>query len=267
MIIRSAVLAMGFALASFVAVIMGGGASAQTCPGEGPRLGSSRMITLDTTGGGAYGTLQYPESFDLNAHELVLTFDDGPSPDYTRQVLAVLDKHCVKAVFFLVGLYADRHRDLVVEIAQHGHTIATHTQTHRLLHRLSYEEGLLEVERGFGAARRALEGSGYEDALAPMFRFPGLNHTRALRETLAARDIGVISCDIGTDDWRAISPDEFYRRALRNIEARGSGIVIMHDTHFRTASKLDDLLSELSRRGYTSVGVTVSPASARPGTH
>ncbi|WP_019962396.1 polysaccharide deacetylase family protein [Woodsholea maritima] len=258
---------LALALASACWAMISAGAQAQSCPGEGPRLGSSRMITLDTTGGGAYGTLQYPHSFDLNAHELVLTFDDGPSPDYTRQVLEVLDKHCVKAVFFLVGLYVDRHPDIVVEIARHGHTIATHTQTHRLLHRLSDEEGLLEIERGFAAARRALAGSGYEDALAPMFRFPGLNHTRALRETLAERDIAVISCDLGTDDWRSISPDEFYRRALRNIEARGSGIVIMHDTHFRTASKLDELLSELARRGYTSVGVRVSPQSHAPDTH
>ena len=217
-------------------------------PGQ---LGTARTIAVETIGGAEFGTLQYSQTLDLAHKEIVFSFDDGPNPDHTPLILDILDVHCVKATFFLVGRYVDRQPDLVREIARRGHTLASHTYTHPLLHRLSLANALVEIERGQTAIDTALMGTGYH--AAPFFRFPGLNHTSALRAKLAQRDIAVMSCDFGADDWRRISADEVYRRSLRNIESRGSGMIIMHDTQARTVEALPRLLETLAERGYTAV--------------
>lgn len=69
-----------------------------------------------------------------------LTFDDGPHPLHTPQVLEILGRHGVKASFFLVGEYALRAPELVRRIAQEGHCVASHTFSHRELPALSRDE-------------------------------------------------------------------------------------------------------------------------------
>lgn len=60
----------------------------------------------------------------------LLTIDDGPHPQHTPAILDILDEHCLKAVFFLIGERAARHPELVREIVARGHEIGNHTQTH-----------------------------------------------------------------------------------------------------------------------------------------
>lgn len=64
-----------------------------------------------------------------SSHAL-LTIDDGPHPQHTPAILNILDRHGMKAVFFLIGDRAARHPELVREIAARGHEIGNHTQTH-----------------------------------------------------------------------------------------------------------------------------------------
>lgn len=62
--------------------------------------------------------------------QLLLTIDDGPHPEHTPAILDLLDQHCIKAVFFLIGERAARHPELVREIIARGHEVGNHTQTH-----------------------------------------------------------------------------------------------------------------------------------------
>lgn len=241
---------------SFLTVLLiasGLGASALAqCPGDQSVLGTARIIEIDASAGLEIGTLQYPETLPLAEGELVFTFDDGPNPIHTPAILAALDAHCVKATFFLVGRFAERYPDLVREIHRRGHTIAHHTWSHPILSAVSHERAVREIERGEAAINGALaeiEGA----RAARFFRFPGLNHTRALRRHLAEEGVAVMSCDIGTDDWRGISAARIHAVALANIEARGSGVIIMHDTNGRTATALPHLLDSLAERGYRAV--------------
>jgi peptidoglycan/xylan/chitin deacetylase (PgdA/CDA1 family) len=64
------------------------------------------------------------------SNHALLTIDDGPHPQHTPAILDILDRHGLKAVFFLVGERAARHPDLVREIIARGHEIGNHTQTH-----------------------------------------------------------------------------------------------------------------------------------------
>lgn len=62
--------------------------------------------------------------------QVLLTIDDGPHPEHTSAILDILDRHGIKALFFLVGERAAQHPDLVQEIMARGHEIGNHTQTH-----------------------------------------------------------------------------------------------------------------------------------------
>lgn len=246
----AALLALGTAL------LAGLPARAETpCSGapSGKTLGPARIIEVETQGGGAYGTLQYARSLDLAEKEILFTFDDGPDPVVTPQILDTLDRHCLKATFFFTGLRAERYPELVREVWRRGHTIATHTYSHpNNLRRFAPSYARAQITRGQEAIAAALQGAEdtKEAELAPFFRFPGLNDSARLKAWLAAQDIAVFSCDFGSDDWRRISAWSVYKRTMRNAAYMGRGIVILHDTKTRTASALPMILDELARRGF-----------------
>jgi len=86
--------------------------------------------------------------------------------------------------------------------------------------------------------------------VAPFFRFPYLASTAALRRQLAARGIVVIDADIDSKDYFQSTPDQVRKRTMARIEQRGSGIILMHDIHPRTAQMLPALLADLKAKGY-----------------
>lgn len=201
----------------------------------------------------SYGTMQYARTVDLETKEVVLTFDDGPDPDVTPSILDTLDKFCVKATFFFTGHRAERYPHLVREAALRGHTIASHSYSHPSnLRRLSWNRATRQITRGISEIQAALDGAPETAQInvAPFFRFPGLNHSSALRGWLAAQNISTFSCDVGTDDWRRISSRAVVYRAVRNIRSKSGGIVIFHDTKPRTAAALPFVLNQIRDEGY-----------------
>lgn len=76
-----------------------------------------------------------------------ITFDDGPTPDVTEQILEVLDKYSVKASFFCCGQNADANPELLKKIADEGHTIGYHSYSHKDILKTKPSEWLADVER------------------------------------------------------------------------------------------------------------------------
>ena len=68
--------------------------------------------------------------------KIALTFDDGPHPRYTPQILDILDKYGIKATFFAIGINADRYPDAMAMVISRGHEIGNHTYTHPHVDRL-----------------------------------------------------------------------------------------------------------------------------------
>ena len=83
-----------------------GPASAADCPGNPDALGTSRTLVVDPREHPRIGTMQYGETLPLQDHEVVLTFDDGPLPHNSNQILDILAAQCVKATFFTIGRMA-----------------------------------------------------------------------------------------------------------------------------------------------------------------
>jgi peptidoglycan/xylan/chitin deacetylase (PgdA/CDA1 family) len=73
------------------------------CPGHPGALGTSRVLALDPGQYPRVGHMQYPDTLPLNDKEVVLTFDDGPVPPYSNEILDILASQCVKATYFMVG--------------------------------------------------------------------------------------------------------------------------------------------------------------------
>ena len=85
---------------------------------------------------------------------VALTFDDGPTEIYTPQILAILKKYNIKATFFMVGMNAKNHPDIVKQVANDGHAIDSHSLTHPLLTKLNDKqlhniEGIQKKGLGF----------------------------------------------------------------------------------------------------------------------
>jgi peptidoglycan-N-acetylglucosamine deacetylase len=240
-----------------------GWAQAAECPGHPGALGVSRTIVLNPAEHPKLGTLQYDESLPLNDHEVVLTFDDGPLPPYTSRVLDTLAAECVKATFFLVGRMALGYPQVVRREYNEGHTIAGHSQNHPFTFaKMSVDDAAKEIEDGFDSLRTVL---GDPKAVAPFFRIPGLLRQDSVEQYLAQHGYATWSLDFLADDWTHISAKEITRRALQRIEARGRGILLLHDIQPATALALPTILAELKARGYKIVHVV--PATLdRPAT-
>jgi peptidoglycan-N-acetylglucosamine deacetylase len=251
-------IAASFLLASLIGA--GAAVGAECPPGA---LGVSRTIVVDPSEHARLGAFQYSESLPLRDREIVLTFDDGPLPPYTNRILDQLASECVKATFFMVGRMVRAYPSAVQRIYNEGHTIANHSQTHPFtFHRMSVDQASHEIEGGFESLRSVL---GDPKAIAPFFRIPGLLRQNSVEQYLAAHNYMTWSVDFAADDWTRISGQEVARRAVSRMEARGKGILLLHDIQPATALAFPEILRELKARGFKIVHVV--PATAdRPKT-
>lgn len=235
-------------------------ACAQDCPGSPDVLGTSRVLEVDPAEVKQVGLMQYPQTLPLADKEVVLTFDDGPLPRYSNQVLDILSAQCVKVTYFLVGEMARTYPAVVRRIYESGHTIGTHSEDHPPhFQKLPIEKVREEIDDGIADVAAAI---GDPQGLAPFFRIPGLARTDAIDEELAARHLIVFSSDTVADDWhRRIRPREIVRRAMTRLQARGRGILLLHDIHASTVAALPELLKQLKEAGFRVVHVVPAPVN------
>lgn len=208
------------------------------------KLGVSRVAEVDTTGGGQYGE-QYPPTKLLEKGEVVITFDDGPHPAYTRQILAALAEQCTKATFFQVGQMIKNFPDLAKEVQSEGHTVGTHTWSHRNMGAISLDRAKSQIESTINLAEATLP-----EGVAPFFRFPYLSDPKRVRDYLASRNIAVMGIDADSFDWRVRSPEKVFNNVFSALDKSGGGIILFHDIHPQTAKAIPEVLAELKARGY-----------------
>jgi peptidoglycan/xylan/chitin deacetylase (PgdA/CDA1 family) len=241
--------AVGLALVWMTIVQAEGVLAEAPCATDPHKLGVARVATIDAAAGPRFG-VQYRDASFLNDGEVVLTFDDGPSRAYTRPILDALAAHCTKATFFMVGRMALADPAMVKEVAEQGHTIATHTWSHANLHSAGPRGAESEIEMGISAVRYAL-GS----PIAPFFRFPYLRDTNGALHHLAGRDVAIFSIDVDSKDFLTTNPASVVERVLRELAAKRKGIILLHDIHASTARAMPTLLAELKARRYKVVHI------------
>ena len=158
-----------------------------------------------------------------DATGVVLTFDDGPHPVFTREVLDILDKHEAKATFFVIGKKAEAHRDVVEEIVKRGHQVGVHGFDHdRLFSLRSSKRVKADLER----AIRVLED--ITGQTPTLFR-PPIGHTNPTIARIADQlDLTVVGWSVRAADGLArTTPEAIVTRISRGLH--DGAIVLLHD--------------------------------------
>jgi peptidoglycan/xylan/chitin deacetylase (PgdA/CDA1 family) len=215
------------------------------CPGHPDALGVSRVVEIDTTGGPGFGFEHFKQYDFLQPGEVVLTFDDGPWPHNTQEVLAALAANCTKAVFFPIGEHTMWAPEILKQVDAAGHTIGSHTWSHKDLSKLSAQDAKDEIEKGVSAV-----AWGLGHPASPFFRFPALRHPPEMVTYLGERNIAIFSTDMDSFDFKIRKPEQVISSVLTKLKKNGKGIVLMHDFQRATADAAPQLLKQLKANGY-----------------
>ncbi|MEV4809379.1 polysaccharide deacetylase family protein [Micromonospora avicenniae] len=207
-----------------------------TEPAEAGQDGSSR----DATGDGLFGA-----HATTGNDRVALTFDDGPDPQYTPQVLAALREFGVRATFCLVGEMAESHPDLVRAIVADGHTLCNHSWNHDVtLGKRSPDAIRADLLRTNQAIRAAAP-----DAPIVWYRQPGGAWTYPVVSVAHALGMTPLHWTVDPSDWEAPGAAKIASTVSSQVEP--GSVVLMHDAGGNrqgTVEALWQLLPELTAR-------------------
>ncbi|MDC2955225.1 bifunctional polysaccharide deacetylase/glycosyltransferase family 2 protein [Streptomyces gilvifuscus] len=197
--------------------------------------------------GGRATTLSVPDK------TIALTFDDGPNPTWTPQVLAILDKYDVPGTFFLVGSMVSRYPDIVKTMVEQGNEVGVHTFTHV---DLSYQSES-RVNREMEQTQLALAGAA--GITTTLFRAPYSSETDAIDnyswpvyQRLGKEGYTSVFVDTDSDDWKKPGVAKIVDWATPKKNEGAS--VLMHDAggdRSQTIKALPEYIEKMRAKGYT----------------
>lgn len=177
-------------------------------------------------------------------HQVLLTFDDGPDPEYTPQILNILKREHVPAAFFVVGVQAEANLPLLKQIYKDGFEIGNHTFTHPNIAEVSGKRAVAEME----STRLLIEAAtGHSTVL---FRAP-FNADAEPSKEVELKPIAIsreknyytIGESIDPNDWvPGVQADSIYNRVIKQYEANPEkGIILLHDAGGNRQATVDAL--------------------------
>jgi peptidoglycan/xylan/chitin deacetylase (PgdA/CDA1 family) len=175
---------------------------------------------------------------------VAFTFDDGPNPETTPQVIDALEKYDVPATFFIVtqriaGNHGEKSREILHRELDAGFMVGSHSVTHPNLKHASADKLTREIDASIRAL--ALE------AQRPigMFRPPYGALGASGRVRLARLGLTEVQWSVDTLDWRAHNPERLRKKVVSMIKNDGGGVVLMHDVKPITAQVVAEVLDDL----------------------
>jgi peptidoglycan/xylan/chitin deacetylase (PgdA/CDA1 family)/spore germination protein YaaH/GT2 family glycosyltransferase len=208
--------------------------------------------------------------------QVALTFDDGPDPVWTPQILAILKREHVPATFFVIGENAMPHPSLLRQILAQGSEIGSHSYTHPNLAQVSPEGARIELN----STQRLIEA--YTGRSVRLFRAPYFGDAEPttadeIGPALEAQDAGYVNVGLHVDpgDWTRPGADAIVSHTIAQVEAgnaeRSGQIVLLHDSggdRAQTVAALPRIISALRTKGYRFVPVSqlagLPPAQIMP---
>ena len=188
--------------------------------------------------------LVLPEEKKTEKKRIALTFDDGPHPIYTPQMLELLKEEQVPATFFLLGENVELYGDVVKEIAKEGHLIGNHTYHHVQITSLSLEEACKEIQETSDLIEE-LTGTGTEYVRPPFGTW-----NEELEERL---NLIPVMWSIDTKDWTTQNVDWIVRETVKHAEDHD--IILMHDSYQSTVDAVKRVIEQLEAEGFEFVTV------------
>lgn len=196
-------------------------------------------------------TLQPVASFGPNL--ATFTFDDGPNPTWTPQILDVLARYRIRATFFMVGTAARRYPDLVRRMIAEGHHVAIHTMTHPNLLTLGRNGQYQEIAGSLDVVE-SIAGPGSVSCFRPPY-----GNRNATTDAIAA-ELGLATIMWSRDgrDWASPGVDHIVNENLSTRYDGGRAVLLLHDggiNRSQTVAALPRLIEALSARGYRFVQI------------
>ena len=194
--------------------------------------------------------------YDLPPKSIVLTFDDGPHPRYTDEILAILKKYNARAFFFDVGrnlggvnpqndVKLSSNSNVSKRVLEAGHLLANHSYSHPDLTKLSPGERTREI------VNTSLLLEKVTGTKTTFFRPPyGAKNAAVLKE-VEALGLKSILWTLDSLDWADPISESVAQRVLAQVAVAKKGILLMHDIHKQSVAALPAILEELSKQGYT----------------
>jgi peptidoglycan-N-acetylglucosamine deacetylase len=203
--------------------------------------------------------VQYPKPFEVIRHgksskkEVVLTFDDGPDPAYTPEILDILNRYQVKGTFFVVGENALMHPQLIKRIYDEGHEIGNHTFTHPDITSITPSRLRMELN----ATQRLIQG--ITGRSMTLFRPPYMADTELATRNeqipiMEAQKLGytMVGQSIDSGDWQGATADDLVNQTLDQLSE--GNVILLHDAggdRSKTVEALPIIIETLKGRGYT----------------
>ena len=210
--------------------------------------------------------LQLPTAFTIQQHgalrpnEVALTFDDGPDPDYTPQLLDTLKEYEVPAAFFVIGSQVLEHPDIARRITAEGHEIGSHTYSHPHFDRV----GPLRVKIELHITQELLNDVVAQNTY--LFRAPYGVHDEPgetgqgdLLRILLEEGYVVVGTELDSKDWSTRDAQTILDTLMSSLHSNGGNVILMHDgggDRFATVEALPNIIESFQSAGYTFVSLS-----------
>jgi len=198
----------------------------------------------------------FSSCYQTQSKKIALTFDDGPHPRYTPEILQILDEYGIKGTFFVVGQNVGYYPDLVKAEIDGGHEVGNHTFSHANLRLEGYEAVCGEIGR---TERVIYENTDYRSKL---LRPPEGIYSQTVCDAAADCDYTIVLWSIDTKDWAHNPSEKIAEQILSDV--RGGDIILFHDFIAKdspTPAALRLIIPKLLEEGYKFVTVSELLAS------
>jgi len=184
--------------------------------------------------------------------KVYLTFDDGPDPVWSPQVLEILRKYEANATFYMIGRNAASFQDTVLQIASDGNTLANHSYNHIDLTTLSYGSFSLELDDTYQAIRNALKDHPeLAGQLTKCLRPPYGRANETVYSYAMGMGYSISMWNLDTRDWAGLAPEAILANFSNKLQP--DRVILFHDggeDRQNTIESLDLVLHELIMQGY-----------------
>jgi peptidoglycan/xylan/chitin deacetylase (PgdA/CDA1 family) len=228
-------------------------------------LSPTSILAANNNGNGNYKSFEVEEGKpmwrgDRDSRLVALTFDDGPTPEFSLKVLKILEDYGVRATFFVVGMEAEQHPDIIMYMDDAGHEIGNHTYSHPRLGDISEDQLVGEIEKTNDVIYKIIR------KYPKYFRAPGGRYDTSLRKKLQINGRKLVNWSLNAKDYTSLSPqfnemdfsDDLTQNLVKRVLSKvtNGDIILFHNGSGETIKALPTIIEELRRRGFGFVTIS-----------
>ena len=185
---------------------------------------------------------------ETDEKKVAFTMNCAWNADDIDSILETLEKNNVKITFFMVGEWIDKYQEAAKKIYEAGHEIANHSDTHKHVNNLSYEENVKEIKK---ANEKIKNITGKENIL---YRAPYGEYNNTVVKAAKENGYIPIQWNLDTLDYTGLTGEEMWKRLEKKL--KNGDIILSHNGTAHTADSLDMLIKNIKKKGFEIVKVS-----------